>query len=173
MGLGLSGRASALRALFVCSVVAFVLIACGSGGDQSSFTDGKTTTVDPTTPGQLGSSPDAGPTEYCKKQTCQDQGIECGPAGDGCGGILPDCGTCPTGKRCGGPNAYSKCVDPVVGTACVPKTCIDLGVECGQAGDGCGGILTCGTCPSGKQCGSTQSPSKCVTASPPAGAYQS
>jgi hypothetical protein len=161
MGLGSSG---ALRTAFVCSVIAFVLIACGSGGDSSNFVDGKEQSVDPNLPGPLGSSPDAGPAEFCKKQTCQDQGVECGPAGDGCGGILPDCGTCPTGKRCGGPNAYSKCVDPAVGTACAPKTCQQLGVECGQAGDGCGGILACGTCPSGQQCGSTASPSKCVAA---------
>ena len=36
--------------------------------------------------------------------------------------------------------------------ACTPKTCEDLGYECGQADDGCGGTLDCGTCPDGKSC---------------------
>src|SRR6476620_2073131 len=103
MGLGLSG---ALRATIVCSIIAVVLIACGSS-EQSTFIDPNATSqADPNLPGQLGSSPDAGPVELCKKRTCQDQGIECGPAGDGCGGIITDCGVCPTGKRCGGPGAY-------------------------------------------------------------------
>jgi hypothetical protein len=33
------------------------------------------------------------------------------------------------------------------GGTCVPETCVELGVSCGQAGDGCGGVLHCGACP--------------------------
>ncbi len=35
------------------------------------------------------------------------------------------------------------------GRLCVPKTCAQLGKNCGSAGDGCGGLLDCGTCTTG------------------------
>ena len=38
-------------------------------------------------------------------------------------------------------------------TVCVPKTCTDLSYNCGMNGDGCGGTLDCGGCPSGQFCG--------------------
>jgi hypothetical protein len=104
------------------------------------------------------------PIQACTPRSCADQGIECGPAGDGCGGILPDCGKCGPGLRCGGPGALSKCVSPDIGTGCIPKTCAELGVECGLAGDGCGGVLMCPSCGPGSQCGTTNTPSKCVLA---------
>jgi len=37
--------------------------------------------------------------------------------------------------------------------ACVPSTCVQLEAECGSVKDGCGGVLECGTCPTGKTCG--------------------
>lgn len=174
MGLRISG---AVRTALVCSITVVILVACGSSSD-STFSDGTLNGEE----GGVGpapfvpTNPDGGGVvqpELCKKLTCADQNIKCGPAGDGCGGILQDCGTCPAGERCGGPNAPSQCVKPSVGTGCTPKTCGDQGIECGQAGDGCGGIITCtppgganGQCPLGKQCGSTTSPSKCVDAKP-------
>lgn len=36
---------------------------------------------------------------------------------------------------------------------CVAWTCDKLGAECGQAPDGCGGVLECGTCGAGLFCG--------------------
>lgn len=47
----------------------------------------------------------------------------------------------------------ASCVGPATGT-CTPKTCADLGYDCGQSGDGCddGVVLNCGTCTTG-QCG--------------------
>ena len=36
---------------------------------------------------------------------------------------------------------------------CKPKTCAELGASCGNAPDGCGGKVTCGTCSSGQFCG--------------------
>jgi len=36
---------------------------------------------------------------------------------------------------------------------CVPKTCKELGKECGATNDGCGNLLRCGNCPSGLTCG--------------------
>src|SRR5262245_28961421 len=46
----------------------------------------------------------SGTDPNCQKRTCADQGIECGAAGDGCGGLI-ECGACGEGLRCGGPNA--------------------------------------------------------------------
>jgi hypothetical protein len=40
-------------------------------------------------------------------ESCSSQGIECGPAGDGCGHQI-DCGNCPTGQICGAGGA-GKC----------------------------------------------------------------
>ncbi len=154
-----------------CAVAAVALIvACGSSEDSTFYGvgDGLDGGGGPT--GDFGTEKaDASgqPTNVnCKKLTCADQGIECGPAGDGCGGKIDECGKCGAGLRCGGPGAPSKCVSPTVGTGCVPKTCTDLGITCGPAGDGCGGILQCGTCGPGQQCGVTGKPSQCVAATP-------
>ena len=160
---------NALRLVAVLGITVATIVACGSS-DDSTFNDGQNETPEagPISP-PLANPVDSGNNTNvpsCKPRTCADQGIECGPAGDGCGGILPDCGSCGAGLRCGGPNAPSKCVNPTVGTGCMPKSCADQGIECGQAGDGCGKIITCGTCALGKQCGSTTSPSKCVDAVP-------
>lgn len=37
-------------------------------------------------------------------------------------------------------------------TPCERATCADLGATCGEAPDGCGGVLSCGTCPEGLAC---------------------
>jgi hypothetical protein len=48
-------------------------------------------------------------------------------------------------------------------TTCTPKTCAELGVNCGPIGDGCGGIIPdCGTCTAPDFCGGG-GPSKCGT----------
>lgn len=106
----------------------------------------------------------------CVPLDCAKQGIECGAAGDGCGGLIGDCGKCLPGVRCGGPGAPSKCVSPNIG-GCVPKTCAEKAIECGPARDDCGGIISeCGPCDAGLQCGDADAsaPSKCVTAMPDA-----
>lgn len=71
----------------------------------------------------------------CQPQ-CQDK--ECGD--DGCGN---SCGKCPSGKVC----QNGKCV-----ATCTPKTCLQLGKECGSWSDGCGGTINCGQCSSGYFC---------------------
>jgi hypothetical protein len=145
-----------------------LVVACGSG-DASTFNGGGDVSDggDESQGMQFGNGNGdamAGGNTQCKKLTCADQHIECGPAGDGCGGLIKDCGDCATGTRCGGPGAPSKCVSPNKGTMCTPKTCADLGVECGPAGDGCGGEIQCGTCMVGQQCGAVGHPSQCVQA---------
>jgi hypothetical protein len=89
----------------------------------------------------------------CTPKTCAQLGAQCGPAGDGCGGLL-NCGTCPSGQTCSGSPATCH-------PACTPKTCAQLGYNCGPAGDGCGGLLNCGTCPAGQTCGGGGMPGVC------------
>ena len=94
-------------------------------------------------------------TPICTPKTCAQENIECGPAGDGCGGLL-DCGPCPTGQFCGGAGP-GKC-----GTSsnCVPETCPGQNIQCGPAGDGCGHQINCGNCPTGEICGAN-GPGQC------------
>ncbi|HEY0250602.1 MAG TPA: hypothetical protein VGC41_03705, partial [Kofleriaceae bacterium] len=57
----------------------------------------------------------------------------------------------------------ASCIGPSFG-ACVPKTCDQLGIECGESGDGCddGAILNCGGCSNGRVCGQG-GPNQCGT----------
>jgi len=66
-------------------------------------------------------------------------GKECGD--DGCGG---SCGGCGGGQAC----ESAVCVDTSP-PPCEPETCTSLGLDCGQADDGCGGTINCGSCSSG------------------------
>ena len=108
-----------------------------------------------------------GPNPFCKSRTCQQQGYQCGANGDGCGGLVK-CGTCPVPQICG-VGGYSKCgggfgLGPDGGPICNPTTCKALGFDCGPAGDGCGGILQCGTCQTPLVCGAAGNPSRCGSA---------
>jgi hypothetical protein len=96
----------------------------------------------------------------CVPRTCASLGATCGQQGDGCGGIL-DCGSCTAPAYCGG-NGANKCGlgGNDGGTTCVPRTCAQLGAECGQQGDGCGGTLNCGSCNSPDFCGG-KGPNQC------------
>jgi hypothetical protein len=47
----------------------------------------------------------------------------------------------------------ASCVTPDTPPACVPVTCSSLGLNCGMAGDGCGGTQDCGTCVAPNTCG--------------------
>ncbi len=44
---------------------------------------------------------------------------------------------------------------------CVPRTCAQQGRACGQAADGCGGTLDCGSCAAGDSCGGGGTPGMC------------
>src|SRR5688572_3275819 len=135
----------AIRYLIIAVLAGMILAACGSS-ENSEFPGGPgeldSGTGQP--PGSFPTPPGGGGGGVCKPRTCAEQGIECGPAGDGCSGVIASCGTCPAGFRCGGPGAPSKCVDPTKAVVCTPKTCADAGVSCGPASDGCGGIIQCG-----------------------------
>lgn len=44
---------------------------------------------------------------------------------------------------------------------CVPSTCVQLGANCGQVPDDCGGVLSCGECTGGKTCGGGGQENQC------------
>jgi hypothetical protein len=102
----------------------------------------------------------AGGTNPCVPQTCAALNATCGQQGDGCGALL-DCGSCQEPAYCGGAGANHCGLGAADGgSTCVPKTCQDLGANCGEQGDGCGGTLDCGTCTAPAFCGGN-GPSKC------------
>ena len=108
-----------------------------------------------------------GPNPFCKPRTCMDQGFQCGENGNGCG-ALEQCGTCTVPQICG-VGGFSKCgggwgLGPDGGPICNPTTCQALGFDCGPAGDGCGGILQCGTCQAPLVCGAAGNPGRCGSA---------
>jgi hypothetical protein len=108
-------------------------------------------------PGQCG-APDGG---NCVAQTCQQQNIACGPAGDGCGNEIPNCGMCSPPQTCGGGGIPGQCGFPEAGS-CQPETCAQQNIFCGPAGDGCGGeIPSCGVCTAPQTCGGGGTPGQC------------
>jgi hypothetical protein len=108
-------------------------------------------------PGQCG-APDGG---SCTPKTCQDQNINCGPAGDGCGNEIPSCGTCMPPQTCGGGGLPGQCGYPDAGQ-CAPMTCADQKIYCGPAGDGCGNLIpSCGMCTPPQTCGGGGIPGQC------------
>lgn len=151
-----------IRLLFgtlVLGLGAALAASCG-GGDEGGDEGGKKQEQDASPDGDssVGINLDGAldGTSSCKKLTCADLGITCGPAGDGCGGII-ECGGCTPPETCGGGGKPSTCGGT---TGCVPKTCADYGFDCGPAGDGCGGVIQCGTCTAPEICGGA-GPSKC------------
>ncbi len=95
----------------------------------------------------------------CKPRTCAAQKLSCGPAGDGCGRLL-DCGPCVWPETCGGAGVPGECGVSILGT-CAKHTCADQQLECGPAGDGCGGLIDCGPCVAPETCGGGGAPGKC------------
>ncbi len=118
----------------------------------------------PQTCGGGGTPSQCGGNNGCAPATCANAGVNCGPVGDGCGGLI-QCGSCAVGESCGGGGAPSVCGVPTTPDAgnsgCVPTTCTTLGLDCGPAGDGCGGVLQCGTCTAPETCGGGGTPSQC------------
>jgi hypothetical protein len=43
----------------------------------------------------------------------------------------------------------------------VPRTCEELGAECGTIGNGCSGLINCGTCAAPETCGGGGIPNQC------------
>src|SRR5438552_1628652 len=73
---------------------------------------------------------------------------------------------------CGGggvPGACGTTAAPDGGTTvrCIPKTCQELGASCGMVGDGCNGVLDCGSCSAPATCGGAATPFACGAPPPP------
>jgi len=139
--------------LVLVGVVLAMVAACGDDGG-----------------GDIGSGDDAGPgtidasTDGCNLGiTCESVGANCGPIGDGCGGII-ECGDCDGLETCGGGGEPSVCGGS---SGCIPQTCEDVGADCGPIGDGCGGSIdSCGECSGTDVCGGG-GPSVCGQPDPP------
>ncbi|MET0287672.1 MAG: hypothetical protein ABW352_24505, partial [Polyangiales bacterium] len=91
---------------------------------------------------------------------------KCGAVSDGCSSVIL-CDANAGGITCGANQACtnSSCVDTV--SPCVALTCTSKGHQCGDDGDGCGGILSCGDCSTGKQCMFASSGNTCQDVPPP------
>ncbi|HEY6461034.1 MAG TPA: hypothetical protein VIY73_12810, partial [Polyangiaceae bacterium] len=75
--------------------------------------------------GGQGLGPDGGP--LCKPKTCADLRFDCGPAADGCGGVL-QCGICVYPDTCGGSGQYGRCGNPLPCTGlCLQQVACDSG----------------------------------------------
>ena len=126
-------------------------------------------------------SRDATGATPCSPRTCASLGLACGPAPDGCGGVVhcddcpmfPPCGCAPAtcailgpfacggqSDGCGGALNCGPC--PPAAAPCSPLTCADYGDACGPQSDGCGGLTAnCGDCSDGGQFCGAGGPSKC------------
>ncbi len=136
-------------------------ITCGPAGDGcGNVISSCGTCVPPQTCGGGGTPGMCNGTNPCTPVTCASQNITCGPAADGCGNLIAGgCGTCVPPGTCGGGGVPGQCGG---GAGCVPKTCAELNINCGPAGDGCGGLIaTCGTCTGSDTCGGGGSPGQC------------
>jgi len=105
------------------------------------------------------------------------------------GSVPPDGAVAPDGScvpacenRCCGPNACGgTCLDECAadspcdpgtctcGGLCPPVTCAELGRECGDWPNGCGGTVGCGACPTGQHCGDGVCRAECEGIAIPAG----
>src|SRR5579863_1053924 len=113
--------------------------------------------------GSTGGSGSAGTTSGgngdggCGLWSCAKANANCGPVGDGCGGIL-QCGSCSGAETCGGGGTHGVCGGHA---GCVPQSCADAGATCGPLADGCGHLLQCGNCSGTDSCGGSGIPNVC------------
>jgi hypothetical protein len=150
--------------LFVVALASCKSPAPGGGGRTDAQggrddTDAEALILDSGTDGDAGTG--------CGLVTCASAHANCGPIGDGCGGVIY-CGMCTAPGTCGGGGAPSQCGGT---SGCVPRTCADLGVTCGIAGDGCGGVIDCGTCTAPATCGGGGVAAQCGAPLAPDGAF--
>ncbi|HEY8041274.1 MAG TPA: hypothetical protein VIF15_15815, partial [Polyangiaceae bacterium] len=102
----------------------------------------------------------------CNPLTACTGGQNCGVEGDGCGGQITCGAGCVAPQYCGG-GGFNICggnngLSPDGAPNCTPTDCTKLGFNCGPAGDGCGGLLQCGSCTgTGNICGGGGQPGVC------------
>ncbi|HEX5661837.1 MAG TPA: hypothetical protein VFX59_31815, partial [Polyangiales bacterium] len=91
---------------------------------------------------------------------------KCGAVSDTCSSVVT-CDAAAGGVTCGANQACTNgaCVDTI--SPCVALTCTSKMHQCGDDGDGCGGILHCGDCSTGKQCMFASTGNSCQDVPPP------
>jgi len=96
---------------------------------------------------------------------CADLGFQCGEVWLGCGAktSTTNCGTCPASETC---NTTLHVCEPRCTPAPKAEICAARGAECDPVSDGCGGMVNCGACPTGQQCGISGLGNRC-SAPPP------
>jgi hypothetical protein len=154
-------------------MLAVLAIGLGCGG--TSAVSSAYYTVDGSVDGHGGSKPDgtvgaeAGmlkTVDGCVPSTCAELHANCGKSvtDPKCGGVV-DCSAqpCPSGTACGGGGVPNQCGSGGGGPndACTRLTCESQSITCGQAGDGCGGMLECGSCTAPQSCGGGTNPGQC------------
>ncbi|MBK6848986.1 MAG: hypothetical protein IPG96_16120 [Proteobacteria bacterium] len=99
------------------------------------------------------------------KLKCADLGFECGDVWLGCGAktSTTNCGSCPASETC---NTTLHVCEPRCTPAPKAEICAARGAECDPVSDGCGGMVNCGGCPTGQQCGISGLGNRC-SAPPP------
>ena len=108
-------------------------------------------------------------TGYCGQG---DGGFVCGTQPAGCA-VLGN--KCAVSTDCCGASTGITCIDgfcaepshPFDAGMCTPTTCSKLGINCGPAGNGCGGLLACGTCTTPDTCGGGGMSGVCGKPAPP------
>lgn len=123
------------------SVAVVTLLGCGGGDFRSGAPSG---------PGGAGGGSEAGATSSSAEVSSSGVGSGGGgDGGDGAGGGAQSSAS--TGEGAGGAG----------GGPCEPKSCADLGKDCGPVDDGCGSPLDCGSCPVNETCGGDGTPGVC------------
>jgi hypothetical protein len=143
--------------IHITLIAAFALGACGKAnglgvgdGGPGSHTDGGGGLAD-------GGHVPEDALPGCGLVTCASAHVQCGPIGDGCGGLLM-CGECTAPATCGGGGMASQCGGT---SGCTPRTCDSVHANCGPVSDGCGGLLLCGGCAAPLTCGGSGVPNNC------------
>ena len=157
-----SSRRMTLAPVATVTAVLIGLVACSSGNGPTGGADaGATAGAGGLTGIWTGLNGGDGSAAGCPS-SCAELGANCGTVTDTpCGGVV-DCGNCPVGQVCGGAGVHNRCARGTSADGCAPLTCAEQGVSCGPAGDGCDGILSCGTCMAPQSCGGSPSkPGEC------------
>ncbi|NVI97979.1 hypothetical protein HV824_07575 [Myxococcus sp. AM009] len=99
----------------------------------------------------------AGSVQACIVQDSISMWGQCVAPTESCNGLDDDCdGNIDEGDVC------------ALYCTCTPTTCASQGKTCGSVPDGCGGTLSCGTCPAGQACGAANT---CDTVTCPPSQY--
>lgn len=142
----------------VWSMFALTLAGCGDGFDAGF--DTKDAGPGSGGPGPASSSSAVGGGE------AGSGGYGSGPGGWGGGGQGSVSSSSAASSSTGGGEGGETSSGGQGGSGCVPKTCTDLGKDCGDVDDGCGAQIDCGLCVAPDSCGGGGTPNVCGGCTP-------